>query len=323
MRKFLPYLVIFSVFLTMMPMTTQSQGVGGWEFEFVEEDEFIFNLPNSDDAKITVEFEITNSYLVEIEIEITVEGPFNGELLGDDPLLISVGAGTTKTDDFKIGNIELFQINSPGGAEDEFRALATLKSIGGIDVSMANDWKDDTGTAKMPRIYDLRIGDTTQNLEFNPDIETSFSMEITNHGNLDDQIGNAEVSDDCSLMTVKISEDSELTKIMKPQIASTSDSATIKIDIEISAAHPSRNCDVDLRISSGGSGEGDGIVWTETSFRVTVKEGEAPSPVNDDDDDDDSGPINEPIVTEQNLPSPGFSVIIASLFLALIAYRRE
>ena len=78
MRKFLTYLVIFSVFLTMMPMTTQSQAVGGWEFEFVEEDEFIFNLPNSDDAKITVEFEITNSYLVEIEIEITVEGPFNG-----------------------------------------------------------------------------------------------------------------------------------------------------------------------------------------------------------------------------------------------------
>ena len=34
-------------------------------------------------------------------------------------------------------------------------------------------------------------------------------------------------------------------------------------------------------------------------------------------------PINEPIVTEQNLPSPGFSVIIASLFLALIVYRRE
>ena len=252
-----------------------------------------------------------------------MEGPFNGELLGEDPLVISIGAGTTKTDDFKIGNIELFQINSPGGAEEEFRALATLKSIGGIDVSITNDWKDDRGTAKMPRIYDLRIGDTSQNLEFNPDIETSFSMEITNHGNLDDQIGNAEVSDDCSLMTVKIGEDSELTKIMKPQIVSTSDSATIKINVEISAAHPSRNCDVDLRISSGGSGEGDGIVWTEASFRVTVKEGEAPPPVNDNDDDDDGGPINEPIVTEQNLPSPGFSIIIASLFLALIVYRRE
>ena len=323
MRKLLPYLVIFSVFLTTMPMTTQSQpSIGGWEFEFVEEDEYIYNIPNSDDSKVTVEFEITNSYLVEIEIEITVEGPFNGELLGDDPLIISVGAGTSKTDDFKIGNIDLFQTNSPGGAEEEFRALATLKSIGGIDVSMANDWKDDRGTAKMPRIYDLRIGDTTQNLEFNPDIATSFSMEVTNHGNLDDQIGNAEVSDDCSLMTVKIGEDSELTKIMKPQISSTSDSATIKINIEISAAHPSRNCDVDLRISSGGSGEGDGIVWTEASFRVTVKEGEAPSPVNND-DDDNGRPINEPIVTEQNLPSPGLPVIFASLIIAIIAYRRE
>lgn len=323
MKKLLPYLVIFSMFITLVPMTTQTQAVGGWEFEFVEEDEYIFNIPDSDDPKIIVEFEITNSYLAEIEIEITVEGPFNGELLGEDPLVISIGAGTTKTDDFKIGNIELFQINSPGGAEEEFRALATLKSIGGIDVSITNDWKDDRGTAKMPRIYDLRIGDTSQNLEFNPDIETSFSMEITNHGNLDDQIGKTEVSDDCSLMTVKIGEDSELTKIMKPQIVSTSDSATIKINVEISAAHPSRNCDVDLRISSGGSGEGDGIVWTEASFRITVKEGEAPSPVNDNYDDDDGGPINEPIVTEQNLPSPGFSIIIASLFLALIVYRRE
>ena len=323
MEKLLPYLVIFSIFITLVPMTTQTQAVGGWEFEFVEDDEYIFNIPDSDDPKIIVEFEITNSYLAEIEIEITVEGPFNGELLGEDPLVISIGAGTTKTDDFKIGNIELFQINSPGGAEEEFRALATLKSIGGIDVSITNDWKDDRGTAKMPRIYDLRIGDTSQNLEFNPDIETSFSMEITNHGNLDDQIGKTEVSDDCSLMTVKIGEDSELTKIMKPQIVSTSDSATIKINVEISAAHPSRNCDVDLRISSGGSGEGDGIVWTEASFRITVKEGEAPSPVNDNYDDDDGGPINEPIVTEQNLPSPGFSIIIASLFLALIVYRRE
>ena len=310
------------MFITMMPMTTQSQEIGGWEFEFVEEDEYIYNIPNSEDSKVVVEFEITNSYLVEIEIEITVEGPFNGELLGDDPLIISVGAGTTKTDDFKIGNIELFQINSPGGAEEEFRALATLKSIGGIDVSMANDWKDDRGTAKMPRIFELRIGDTSQNLEFNPGIATSFSMEITNHGNLDDQIGNAEVSDDCSLMTVKIGEDSELTKIMKPQVASSSDSATIKINIEISAAHPSRNCDVELRISSGGSGEGDGIVWSEASFRVTVKEGEAPLPV-DNDNDEDSGPINEPIVTEQNLPSPGFLTIFTSLFIAIIVYRRD
>ena len=100
MKKLIPYLVIFSVCLTMMPMTTQSQAVGGWEFEFVEEDEYIYNIANSDDTKIVVEFEITNSYLVEIEIEITVEGPFNGELLGEDPLIISVGAGTTKTDDF-------------------------------------------------------------------------------------------------------------------------------------------------------------------------------------------------------------------------------
>ena len=148
MKKLLPYFVIFSVFLTMMPMTTQSQEIGGWEFEFVEEDEYIFNIPHSDDAKIEVEFEITNSYLVEIEIEITVEAPFNGELLGEDPLIISIGAGTTKTDDFKIGNIELFQINSPGGAEDEFRALATLKSIGGIDVSMANDCGDSMDIAR-------------------------------------------------------------------------------------------------------------------------------------------------------------------------------
>ena len=91
MKKLLPYLVIFSVFLTLMPMISQSQAVGGWEFEFVEEDEYIFNIPDSNDAKITVEFEITNSYLVEIEIELTVEGPFNGELLGEDPLVISIG----------------------------------------------------------------------------------------------------------------------------------------------------------------------------------------------------------------------------------------
>ena len=81
MKKLLTYLVIFSVFVTMIPMTTQSQAVGGWEFEFVEEDEYIFNIPHSDDAKIVIEFEITNSYLVEIEIEITVEGPFNLSLI--------------------------------------------------------------------------------------------------------------------------------------------------------------------------------------------------------------------------------------------------
>ena len=41
------------------------------------------------------------------------------------------------------------------------------------------------------------------------------------------------------------------------------------------------------------------------------------------DDDDNSVPINEPIVTEQNLPSPGLPVIFASLFIAIIVYRRE
>ncbi len=321
MRNLLTHLVILSLILTITPMATQSQAVGGWEFEFVEEDEFIYNIPSSEDGEIVVEFEITNSYLVEIEVEISVETPpFNGEMLGDDPLTISVPAGESKTDDFKIGNIDLFQVNSPGGKEEEFRALATLKSIGGVDVSMANDWKDDRGKAKMPRIYDLRIGENTQNLEFNPDIETSFSVEITNHGNLDDQIGKAEVSDDCSLMTVSIGDDSELTKIMKPQITSSTDSASIQVTIQISAAHPSRNCDIDLRISSGGSGEGDGIVWTDSSFRVTIKEGEEPPP---SDDSDNDGPINEPVVIEQNLPSAGLSIIFTSFLLAIIAYRRE
>ncbi len=320
MRKLLNFCVINLLLLTLIPIMAQGQEIGGWEFQFLEEDDYVYNIPSTENGEVVIEFEITNSYLAEIEIEITVEGPFGGELLGDDPMLISVPAGNTKTDDFKIGNIAIFQANSPGGSEEEFRALATLKTIGGIDVSMANDWKDDRAKAKMPRIYDLRIGETTQNLEYNPDTEVSFSLEITNHGNLDDQIGNFEVSDDCSLMTATIADNSEITKIMKPQIVSKSDIATIHISLQISAAHPSRNCDIDLRISSGGSGEGDGIVWTEESFRVTVKEGQKPTPTDDNDED---GPINEPIVTEQNLPSAGFPLIFASLFLAIIAYNRE
>ena len=321
MKRNYTYLILFALLLAIVPMNTQAQigPLGDWSFEFVEEDNHIYNIPIDNKGEFTVEFEISNSYLVEIEVEITVDAAFNGTLLGDDPMVVSVSSGETKKDDFRIGDIDLFQANSPGGSQDEFRAVATLKTVGGIDVSVTNNWKDDRGDAKMPRIHDLRIGEANEILEFNPDIETQFTVQVRNHGNLDDQIGQAEVSDDCSLMSVRIGDDSELSKILKPQIKSSSDFAIVEIIVDISPTHPTRNCDVDLRISSGGSGEGDGIVWTESSFRISVKEGEAPPP----DDSNDDGPINQPIVTEQNLPAGGITSILSAIFLAFFVGRRD
>ena len=321
MKRNFIFLILFALFLAMAPIKTQAQigPIGDWSFEFTEGDEHIYNIPIDDKGEFTVEFEISNSYLVEIEVEITVDAAFNGTLLGDDPMVVSVSSGETKTDDFRIGNIDLFQANSPGGTQDEFRAIATLKTIGGIDVSMTNNWKDDRGDAKMPRIHELRIGEANEILEFNPDIETKFTVEIRNHGNLDDQIGQAEVSDDCSLMTVSIGDESELSKILKPQIKSSSDFAIVTINVDISPTHPTRNCDVDLRVSAGGSGEGDGIVWTESSFRISIKEGEAPPP----DDSNDDGPVNQPIVTEQNLPAGGITPILTAILLAFFVGRRN
>ncbi len=319
MRKISPLFVLLSLCLSLVSISAQVPGIGGWSFDFDEDDDYVYLIPTSNEGEFEVEFYISNSYLVEIEVEITVDTPFGAELLGEDPFIVNVGSGSNKSDSFKIGKINLFQSGSPGGSQEDFRALATLIKIGGIDVSATNDWKDDTGTARMPRIHDLKIGESAQTLEYNPDIETRFSVEITNHGNLDDQIGHAEVSDDCPLMTVSIAEDSELSKIMKPQIKSSTDSATVHVIVQISPTHPSRNCDVELRISSGGSGEGNDIVWAEESFRISVLENVAPPP----DESDNGGPINEPIVTEQNLPTVGIPAIVAVLFLAFFVTSRE
>jgi hypothetical protein len=318
MKKNVVFFVIISFAFSLAPTSSQPS-LGTWSFDFEEDNDYVYLIPASNNGEFEVEFFVSNSYLFEIEVEITFDTPFGGEIIGDDPMIVSVASGSNKSDSFKIGNINLFQSDSPGGKQESFQANAKLIKIGEVDVSATNDEKGDSVNAKMPRIYNLKIGEPTQTLEFNPDIVTAFSVDVTNHGNLDDTIGQTEVSDNCPLMTVEIADNSEVSKILKPQITSSVDSAMIQINVEISSTHPTRNCDVELRISSGGSGEGEGIVWTEASFRIQVKEGESPPP----DDSEESGPINEPIVTEQNLPAPSFQIIIASLLLAFFASRRE
>ena len=141
-------------------------------------------------------------------------------------------------------------------------------------------------------------------------------VSVVNRGNVQDKVGDIEVTDNCPLLTT----DNGLDSLMTKNIPS---GQTVEADLVATASerHPRRNCKVEVSISSNGamnSGEAS-VVSDDTTLTVEPplqnEEGNSGS-----NEDEDSESVTEVVST--SLPSLGFVHIVATLAVAA-GYSRQ
>ncbi len=265
------------------------------------------------DGEVTVEFFIENTGLTNIQVAIEYETPFNAS--SDGPTSESIGAGENETFTVKLTGVDV-RTNAAGLAAS-LKIEATLEMRAGTPIG-SGDSRSDEVDIRIPRIYLLMVGDPTVALEFNSGTVMDFNLEVTNHGNSDDRIGDVEIEDDCPLLDVSVDEASDLEKVLKPQMDQNPGTAKLGFILDISAAHPPRACDIDISISSHGSKAENTLVWVETTVRIEIIGGDSSEEIVDD------SPKDPTIVTKTNVPAPGiFYLFLSSLLAFSVASNRK
>ena len=284
----------------------------GWDLTIIEPSDGP-NYDLSPAGEVTVEFFIENTGLTEIQIAIDYESPFNAS--SDGPNQESIGAGENETFTVKLTGVDV--ITNTAGLAASLKIEATLESRAGAPIG-SGDTRSDEVDIRIPRIYLLMVGEPTVALEFNSGTIMDFDLEVTNHGNSDDRIGDVEIDDDCQLLSISVDEASDLEKVMKPQMDQNPGAANLKLILDISSAHPPRACDIDIRISSHGSKSENTLVWVETTVRIEVVGG------NPTEDLEDDSPNDPTIVTKTSVPDPGvFYLLLSSLLAFGVASNRK
>ena len=284
----------------------------GWDLTIIEPNDGP-NYDLSTDGEVTVEFFIENTGLTEIQVAIEYDAPFNAS--SDGPTEESIGAGENETFTVKLTGVNV--ITNTAGLTASLKIEATLETRAGAPIG-SGDSRSDEVDIRIPRIYQLMIGDPVVALDFNSGTMMDFQLEVTNHGNSEDRIGDVEIEDDCPLLSVSVDEASDLDKVMKPQMDQNPGVANLKIILDISAAHPPRACDIDIGVSSHGSKAEGTMVWVETTVRIEVIGGES------EEDTEDNTPNDPTIVTKTNVPAPGVFYLLLSTLLAFsVASKRK
>ena len=284
----------------------------GWDLTIIEpNDGPDYDL--STDGGVTVEFFIENTGLTDIQVDIEYEVPFNAS--SDGPTGESIGAGENETFTVKLTGVDV--ITNTAGLAASLKIEATLETRAGTPIG-SGDSRSDEVDVRIPRIYQLMIGEPTVALDFNSGTMMDFDLEVTNHGNSDDRIGDVEIEDDCPLLSISVDETSDLEKVLKPQMDQNPGAANLKIILDISAARPPRACDIDIRVSSHGSKAEGTMVWIETTVRIEVIGGES------EEDIEDNSPNDPTIVTKTNVPAPSiFYLLLSTLLASGVASKRK
>ena len=142
-------------------------------------------------------------------------------------------------------------------------------------------------------------------------------VSVVNSGNVQDKVGDFEVTDNCPLLTT----DNGLDSLMTKNIAS---GQTIEADLVATASesHPRRNCKIEVSISSNGAMNSGGasVVRDDTTISVEPplqnEEGNS-----GDAEEGDSDGVTEVVST--SLPSLGIIHIAATLAVAAGYARKE
>ena len=306
-------LILCVSLMIVCSLTTVNAQIGSWEMgiEYPQDNEDVpFNVKQ--DGTASVEFFVSNDELVDIVVEFEYEIPFEGEANG--PESETIGSGENKTFTMSISGIDVWSFAAD--SKEEFTIRANMVSRAGLPVGLPGENREASGELRIPTIYSLEIDISDPVGPMNAGSDAILRVSVVNRGNVQDKVGDIEVTDNCPLLTT----DNGLDSLMTKNIPS---GQTVEADLVATASesHPRRNCKVEVSISSNGamnSGEAS-VVSDDTTLTVEppLQNEEGNSGGNED---GNSESVTEVVST--SLPSLGFVQIIVTLAVAA-GYSRQ
>ena len=298
--------------LTTIP-SVQSQGdIYPWDIEIeFENDDSSDPFDISEDGKATITFTVSNNGFLSMDLEFEYEGPFQGTYAG--PSDASIPANSNESFQLEVTKIKV--LDFPAKTQEDFLITAKVISLQGTP-QISPSSKDAEGKLIIPIVYslDLEIADPVGPM--NAGTAVPLRVSVINIGNIEDRVGDIDISDNCPLLTPNNGLDSLMTKNLNP-------GQTAQADLELTASesHPKRTCKVEISIASNGAmNTGASSSLSSAEVQVTI------DPTLSDNTDtvdsvDDTTTTTE--VVGSSLPSSGLVSIILCVLSALVFTRRN
>ena len=307
------YLILGIALLVVCSSTTAHAQFGSWELgiDYPQDNEDVpFDVKV--DGTASVVFFVSNEEIVDIVVEFEYEVPFEGE--GEGPESETIGAGENKSFTLGISGIDVWSYAAD--SKEEFSIRANLVSRAGIPVGLPGENREATGELRIPTIYSLEVDISDPVGPMNAGSDAILRVSVVNRGNVQDKVGDVEITDNCPLLTT----DNGLDSLMTQNIVA---GQTVEADLVATASesHPRRNCKIEVSISSNGamnSGESS-VVSDETTLSVEppLQNEEGAGGGNGGGETDE---VSEVVST--SLPSLGIVPIVATLAVAA-GYARK
>jgi hypothetical protein len=303
-------LVVLSILIPSTISLGQEQEIDAWELGIEYPNEDATNpFEISNDGKVKVEFFVDNSGFVEITVEFAYDIPFGGE--ADGPEGETIPADSNESFELEISGIDVFDFEAR--ETEVFSITATVTARQGVPWPLDSQQKKE-GDLIIPTIYDMRVEVSDPIGPMNAGSDTILRVMVTNTGNVQDKVGDIQITDDCPLLTT----DNGLDSLMVGSIAP---GKTAEADLRATASdsHPRRHCDITVTVSSNGAMNTGGSVVVSDETRVSVepplKEAEVDESTNQNDGSVES--------IKSNLPGPGalttmLTIVVASAFISRI-----
>ena len=307
------YLILGIALLVVCSSTTAHAQFGSWELgiDYPQDNEDVpFDVKV--DGTASVVFFVSNEEIVDIVVEFEYEVPFEGE--GEGPESETIGAGENKSFTLGISGIDVWSYAAD--SKEEFSIRANLVSRAGLPVGLPGENREATGELRIPTIYSLEVDISDPVGPMNAGSDAILRVSVVNRGNVQDKVGDVEITDNCPLLTT----DNGLDSLMTQNIVA---GQTVEADLVATASesHPRRNCKIEVSISSNGamnSGESS-VVSDETTLSVEppLQNEEGAGGGNGGGETDE---VSE--VVSMSLPSLGIVPIVATLAVAA-GYARK
>ena len=307
------YLILGIALLVVCSSNTAHAQFGSWELgiDYPQDNEDVpFDVKV--DGTASVVFFVSNEEIVDIVVEFEYEVPFEGE--GEGPESETIGAGENKSFTLGISGIDVWSYAAD--SKEEFSIRANLVSRAGLPVGLPGENREATGELRIPTIYSLEVDISDPVGPMNAGSDAILRVSVVNRGNVQDKVGDVEITDNCPLLTT----DNGLDALMTQNIVA---GQTVEADLVATASesHPRRNCKIEVSISSNGamnSGESS-VVSDETTLSVEppLQNEEGAGGGNGGGETDE---VSEVVST--SLPSLGIVPIVATLAVAA-GYARK
>ena len=300
------------VALLLLTCAAPVQGqLGSWELgiDYPQDNEDVpFSVGT--DGGVSIQFFVNNEELVDIGVEFDYEIPFGGE--ADGPESETIGAGDNKSFTLTVSGIDVWSYAAD--SKEEFTISATLVTRAGLPIALPGEGQEAVGELKIPTIYSLDVDISDPVGPMNAGSDVILTVTVTNKGNVQDKVGEVEVSDNCPLLTT----DNGLDSLMTSTIGA-GQSAEANLIVTASESHPRRNCKIEVSVSSNGAMNSGGSAIVDDDTSVTVE-----PPLDEPEENNGPGGTSDPVENvSSSLPGPGITTLICALAIASLVTPRK